>query len=564
MANKKAFFILTVFLIFSSVSFAQKSKKFSQKIEWTKDNYATKYELQVQVLSGGKYSDFFRTETEKSFVNVSFPAGTYRYRITQFDLIGRKTEPSKWFPLEIVQAVQPILSASEQKTYYFQKERPVEITILGSGFTEKSKFTIIDENTNELPCSVIIQKAKSVTLSIQAKNVKDGKFLVKVKNPPNLSATGAAFSLEAEKTKSVVAAVTEPDKVASRENGANSANNNSSINNSADNSANNNSANIINNKNLAASEKSAEQLIEEAFLAKKAAEQQIQELSQTNPQKAKELENLVTQKLMEVKEIPVVKEVIVEKEVIKEVPVEVEKIVEKEVIKEVPVEVEKIVEKEVIKEVPSSTATKDSEEEVEVVEKKVKEVVVKEIVVEEKIITKLDHSEIKISAGPAAYIGLYNDTLISHSDMKIPIGVNVQLSFIPVKNQKGFFGANLDVKHFLWTQAEDSYFMSITQTFTHLMFDYERAFFKDHLRFGFEIGPGINIISTEVKYKGSLLSDATEKTNPLYISAMAQFSIYYVPVKSVMIKLQADYTHIFAPDMPTGLFTPALTIGFRL
>ena len=553
MANKKAFFILTVFLIFSSVSFAQKSKKFSQKIEWTKDNYATKYELQVQVLSGGKYSDFFRTETEKSFVNVSFPAGTYRYRITQFDLIGRKTEPSKWFPLEIVQAVQPILSASEQKTYYFQKERPVEITILGSGFTEKSKFTIIDENTNELPCSVIIQKAKSVTLSIQAKNVKDGKFLVKVKNPPNLSATGAAFSLEAEKTKSVVAAVTEPDKVASRENGANSANNNS---------ANNNSANIINNKNLAASEKSAEQLIEEAFLAKnaakKAAEQQIQELSQTNPQKAKELENLVTQKLMEVKEIPVVKEVI------KEVPVEIEKIVEKEVIKEVPVEVEKIVEKEVIKEVPSSTATKDSEEEVEVVEKKVKEVVVKEIVVEEKIITKLDHSEIKISAGPAAYIGLYNDTLISHSDMKIPIGVNVQLSFIPVKNQKGFFGANLDVKHFLWTQAEDSYFMSITQTFTHLMFDYERAFFKDHLRFGFEIGPGINIISTEVKYKGSLLSDATEKTNPLYISAMAQFSIYYVPVKSVMIKLQADYTHIFAPDMPTGLFTPALTIGFRL
>lgn len=543
MANKKAFFILTVFLIFSSVSFAQKSKKFSQKIEWTKDNYATKYELQVQVLSGGKYSDFFRTETEKSFVNVSFPAGIYRYRITQFDLIGRKTEPSKWFPLEIVQAVQPILSASEQKTYYFQKERPVEITILGSGFTEKSKFTIIDENTNELPCSVIIQKAKSVTLSIQAKNVKDGKFLVKVKNPPNLSATGAAFSLEAEKTKSVVAAVTEPDKVASRENSANSANNNS---------ANNNSANIINNKNLAASEKSAEQLIEEAFLAKnaakKAAEQQIQELSQTNPQKAKELENLVTQKLMEVKEIPVVKEVIVEKEVIKEVPVEVEKIVEKEVIKEVP----------------SSTATKDSEEEVEVVEKKVKEVVVKEIVVEEKIITKLDHSEIKISAGPAAYIGLYNDTLISHSDMKIPIGVNVQLSFIPVKNQKGFFGANLDVKHFLWTQAEDSYFMSITQTFTHLMFDYERAFFKDHLRFGFEIGPGINIISTEVKYKGSLLSDATEKTNPLYISAMAQFSIYYVPVKSVMIKLQADYTHIFAPDMPTGLFTPALTIGFRL
>lgn len=543
MANKKAFFILTVFLIFSSVSFAQKSKKFSQKIEWTKDNYATKYELQVQVLSGGKYSDFFRTETEKSFVNVSFPAGIYRYRITQFDLIGRKTEPSKWFPLEIVQAVQPILSASEQKTYYFQKERPVEITILGSGFTEKSKFTIIDENTNELPCSVIIQKAKSVTLSIQAKNVKDGKFLVKVKNPPNLSATGAAFSLEAEKTKSVVAAVTEPDKVASRENSANSANNNS---------ANNNSANIINNKNLAASEKSAEQLIEEAFLAKnaakKAAEQQIQELSQTNPQKAKELENLVTQKLMEVKEIPVVKEVIVEKEVIKEVPVEVEKIVEKEVIKEVP----------------SSTAKKDSEEEVEVVEKKVKEVVVKEIVVEEKIITKLDHSEIKISAGPAAYIGLYNDTLISHSDMKIPIGVNVQLSFIPVKNQKGFFGANLDVKHFLWTQAEDSYFMSITQTFTHLMFDYERAFFKDHLRFGFEIGPGINIISTEVKYKGSLLSDATEKTNPLYISAMAQFSIYYVPVKSVMIKLQADYTHIFAPDMPTGLFTPALTIGFRL
>lgn len=543
MANKKAFFILTVFLIFSSVSFAQKSKKFSQKIEWTKDNYATKYELQVQVLSGGKYSDFFRTETEKSFVNVSFPAGIYRYRITQFDLIGRKTEPSKWFPLEIVQAVQPILSASEQKTYYFQKERPVEITILGSGFTEKSKFTIIDENTNELPCSVIIQKAKSVTLSIQAKNVKDGKFLVKVKNPPNLSATGAAFSLEAEKTKSVVAAVTEPDKVASRENSANSANNNS---------ANNNSANIINNKNLAASEKSAEQLIEEAFLAKnaakKAAEQQIQELSQTNPQKAKELENLVTQKLMEVKEIPVVKEVIVEKEVIKEVPVEVEKIVEKEVIKEVP----------------SSTATKDSEEEVEVAEKKVKEVVVKEIVVEEKIITKLDHSEIKISAGPAAYIGLYNDTLISHSDMKIPIGVNVQLSFIPVKNQKGFFGANLDVKHFLWTQAEDSYFMSITQTFTHLMFDYERAFFKDHLRFGFEIGPGINIISTEVKYKGSLLSDATEKTNPLYISAMAQFSIYYVPVKSVMIKLQADYTHIFAPDMPTGLFTPALTIGFRL
>ena len=48
-----------------------------------------------------------------------------------------------------------------------------------------------------------------------------------------------------------------------------------------------------------------------------------------------------------IKEVPVVKEVVVEREVIKEVPVE--KIVEREVVKEVPVE--KIVEKEVVKEV---------------------------------------------------------------------------------------------------------------------------------------------------------------------------------------------------------------------
>jgi hypothetical protein len=85
----------------------------------------------------------------------------------------------------------------------------------------------------------------------------------------------------------------------------------------------------------------------------------------------------------------IIKEVIVEKEVIKEIPVEV--IVEKEVIKEIPVEV--IVVKEIIKEVPVEVIVEKEVIKEVIVEKEVPvEVIVEKEVIKEVIVEKFIES----------------------------------------------------------------------------------------------------------------------------------------------------------------------------
>ena len=48
-----------------------------------------------------------------------------------------------------------------------------------------------------------------------------------------------------------------------------------------------------------------------------------------------------------------------------------------------------------------------------------------------------------------------------------------------------------------------------------------------------------------------------------YFGMQAGFSVVLIPVKHFAIESGMDFTHLFIPDMPTGILKPYIRIGIR-
>lgn len=561
MVNKKLFAFLSIMILqfFGNFVFSQKLEKYTQKIEWTKDEFTKKYELQVQVFENKKFKDFYTVQTENNFVKVSFPSGTYRYRIFQFDLLDRKNEPGKWFNLEITQAIQPVIDSTDQKTYFIQKNKNIEITVNGSGISNKSSFFLIDKNKYELPCPASFSKEKKATVLIPAKNIVSGEYRIKIVNPPELFAVSPFFSIKDEPPKTALEIAIETD-LAQKEALKNLEKEIASLEKTAPQKAEELKIKlselkpkpVVTEKIIEIEkkvfvtppppepvEKNAEELINDAIIAREsaieAANIEISRLSESDPEKARELELLVMEKLLFENKDDTENSEETESDFYELQTNKDDEDIESDLSEPIEVHfIPKIVEKELV---------------------------VKEISVETKTVTQLDKSEIKILAGASPLISLYNN-ILSNSTIEIPFGISFEAGFIPLKKQTGFYGMNFSFKHFWWNEKLNSTSAESKATFVHFLFDYEHSLLYNHLQLGFEAGPGFSVFETKIN-EGTEIDDL-KNDNSIYFSLMSQFSICYSPVSILSIKLSADYYHIFKKDSPPGIITPSLSIGLRL
>ncbi|WP_461257687.1 hypothetical protein [Treponema sp. R80B11-R83G3] len=88
-------------------------QRYVQEIEWIGDEYALKYEIEIEKNEGGKYKTHIREFTEKPNIQVSLPVGKYRYRVIPYDYLEQPGEASDWVNVEIKPA--PIVSFEVQK-----------------------------------------------------------------------------------------------------------------------------------------------------------------------------------------------------------------------------------------------------------------------------------------------------------------------------------------------------------------------------------------------------------------------------------------------------------------
>ena len=127
--TNKIFFIIFYFLfiiLFNRPLWAQSpggryvvEQRYVQKLAWIGDNYTFKYEVVIEQNEGGggaagRYKAYIQEFTEEPGLQVSLPAGKYRYRVIPYDYLEQPGEASGWFEFYINPA--SIVSVEVQKT----------------------------------------------------------------------------------------------------------------------------------------------------------------------------------------------------------------------------------------------------------------------------------------------------------------------------------------------------------------------------------------------------------------------------------------------------------------
>ena len=84
---------LAMLLLALFPAFAAEQGKILQKLEWVADENALEYKVEIRPQKGGN-STF--VTTSDNFVEVHLAAGSWRYRVYTYDVLGRESAVSSW------------------------------------------------------------------------------------------------------------------------------------------------------------------------------------------------------------------------------------------------------------------------------------------------------------------------------------------------------------------------------------------------------------------------------------------------------------------------------------
>jgi hypothetical protein len=75
--------------------------RFVQRLRWTSDEYAMRYEVIIEKEEAREYRRFFQGLTEANFIDVSLSPGKYRYQVIPHDFFDLPIPVSDWVEFEV-------------------------------------------------------------------------------------------------------------------------------------------------------------------------------------------------------------------------------------------------------------------------------------------------------------------------------------------------------------------------------------------------------------------------------------------------------------------------------
>ena len=191
--------ILLILMLFGATT-TMYAQKFQQRIEWNADKNA--YEYKFEVRQGETIIKSL--VTTDNYVELNLPSGSYEYRVSVYDFLGRVQDRSDWQKLEIAKAALPTFNNIDTTTEIDpdKSERivlPVELDNVTSG----SSVTLVNTQTGaKTPGNLIMKKsADGISETGQAEaeftNIKDGEYTLVVENPSGLKSESPAITIKA-------------------------------------------------------------------------------------------------------------------------------------------------------------------------------------------------------------------------------------------------------------------------------------------------------------------------------------------------------------------------------
>lgn len=205
---------------------------FHQKLVWSKEQYALRYVVSIEhkvtsaeesqkvrnSVNGLSESDRTPTATEDAdqiapgwerilnyattgtVLELTLPAGSYRYRIHVYNLLERLAGSSGWLALEINKALQPTIDAIEPQIVFLEDTIPSQYALTGTNLLADTTFVFTNANGKPLFLEppLISEDNTTASFTIDPKVIDTGTYTFSAKNPGGLT-TSAFFTVKFEK-----------------------------------------------------------------------------------------------------------------------------------------------------------------------------------------------------------------------------------------------------------------------------------------------------------------------------------------------------------------------------
>ncbi|MBR1404986.1 MAG: hypothetical protein IJ558_12520 [Treponema sp.] len=177
------------------------AEEFSQKIEWKSNANALEYKIEIQNTTSGSSS--FIT-TDKTSAELSLAPGSYRYRVTAYDFLGREAGVSDWTRFEVIKASTPKIGTVAENVKIDKNTNSIDIAVDISDVNANSTFELVNDtmqgtvDAKDRPRLNGTSETGSVS-HLLFTDVPPGKWRLRVTNASGLSTLSDVITVEGEK-----------------------------------------------------------------------------------------------------------------------------------------------------------------------------------------------------------------------------------------------------------------------------------------------------------------------------------------------------------------------------
>ena len=188
------------------------SIRFIQRLSWQKAQYAVRYSVLLE--RKNEEMDTFvealrrNLDAEINYIDVSVPAGEYRYRVYSFNVLGLLDTSTEWEYFTVLRAIQPAISSFYPEAFYLDRETPRILNLTGENLLPDTEIylvslTLLDENNEPLiikPIELHLNElGETARLFFDDEDIVAGSYEIMAINPGGLYDKTGTFSVSIAK-----------------------------------------------------------------------------------------------------------------------------------------------------------------------------------------------------------------------------------------------------------------------------------------------------------------------------------------------------------------------------
>ena len=186
--------------------------KFVQRLTWDVARYAVRYSVLLEHRSEELdiWTEVLRRnmDAEITYVDVSVPAGEYRYRVYSFNILGQLDTQTDWEYFTVLKAIQPSILTFTPSSFFFDRSTSRIINLTGEGLFPDTEFfleglNLFDENNEPLviiPVELHLNElGETARLIFEEESLVVGKYNIVAKSAGGLESRQGVFSIAVAK-----------------------------------------------------------------------------------------------------------------------------------------------------------------------------------------------------------------------------------------------------------------------------------------------------------------------------------------------------------------------------